>query len=116
MATALPIPEFAPVTSAFWPASGWFCLIVLLRYGVQRFVAQLRGALQARLGVTDWRRRIRGRWTRTALPTNSKGGIMNTPAGTQTHVAPVNAADFARSAAVETIGINVLRYALVLIF
>ena len=41
---------------------------------------------------------------------------MNTHAGTQTHVPPVAAGDFSRSAAIETIGINVLRYALVLIF
>ena len=41
---------------------------------------------------------------------------MNTHAGTQTHLPPVAAGDFARSAAIETIGINVLRYALVLIF
>ena len=37
-------------------------------------IAQLRGALQARLRVTDSRRRIRGRWTRIALPTNPKEG------------------------------------------
>src|SRR5256885_13131911 len=41
---------------------------------------------------------------------------MNTHAGTQSHVPPATAADFARSAAIETIGINVLGYALVLIF
>src|SRR5207249_11340154 len=45
-----------------------------------------------------------------------QGGTMNMYAGTQAHLPPVAAGDFARSAAIETIGINVLRYALVLIF
>ena len=41
---------------------------------------------------------------------------MNTHAGTQAPLSPATAADFASSATVETIGINVLRYAVVLVF
>src|SRR5437764_12509940 len=36
MATALPIPEFAPVTSAFCPARGFVCPIRLLRIPVRQ--------------------------------------------------------------------------------
>ena len=41
---------------------------------------------------------------------------MNGHAGVPTHARMPTAADFARSAAIETIGMNVLRYALVLVF
>ena len=40
--------------------------------GFDGLVAGRARALHARLGVTDRRRRIHGRWTRTALPPNSK--------------------------------------------
>jgi reactive chlorine resistance protein C len=41
---------------------------------------------------------------------------MNTHAATQSPVSPATAAELARSPAIETVGINILRYAVVLIF
>src|SRR3954468_6504457 len=51
-----------------------------------------------------------------ALPTHCKGETKNTQAATQTPVSAATAADLAGSPPIETIGINILRYALVLIF